>query len=70
MNREFVPYQLALKLKSLGFDEPCFAFYQLEYGEIRPTMVDDDEPYRLTGYRTFTESEINGELKFVIKSNF
>ena len=25
MNREFVPYELALKLKQLGFDEPCIA---------------------------------------------
>jgi hypothetical protein len=27
MNKEFVPYELALELKQLGFDEPCFAFY-------------------------------------------
>ena len=24
MEKEFVPYELALKLKELGFDEPCF----------------------------------------------
>ena len=24
MTKEFVPYELALKLKQLGFDEPCF----------------------------------------------
>ena len=24
MNKEFVPYELALELKELGFDEPCF----------------------------------------------
>ena len=24
MNKEFVPYELAVKLKQLGFDEPCF----------------------------------------------
>jgi hypothetical protein len=27
MEKEFVPYELAVKLKALGFDEPCFAFY-------------------------------------------
>jgi hypothetical protein len=27
MNKEFIPYELALELKQLGFDEPCFAFY-------------------------------------------
>jgi hypothetical protein len=58
MEREFIPYVLAMKLKELGFDEPCFGFYQLEYGEIRPIMVDDDEQYRLTGYRTCKNSEI------------
>jgi hypothetical protein len=25
MIKEFVPYELAVKLKALGFDEPCFA---------------------------------------------
>lgn len=24
MNKEFIPYELALKLKELGFDEECF----------------------------------------------
>ena len=27
MTKEFVPYELALELKQLGFDEPCFAIY-------------------------------------------
>ena len=26
MKKEFVPYELALELKDLGFDEPCFRF--------------------------------------------
>ena len=25
MNKEFIPYEQALELKELGFDEPCFA---------------------------------------------
>lgn len=28
MEKEFVPYELAVKLKALGFDEPCFAGYR------------------------------------------
>ena len=29
MEKEFVPYELALRLKALGFDDPCFAqFYK------------------------------------------
>jgi len=27
MEKEFVPYELALKLKNLGFDELCFGYY-------------------------------------------
>lgn len=27
MNKEFVPYVEALELKELGFDEPCFGYY-------------------------------------------
>ena len=38
IEKEFVPYDLALELKELGFDEPCFAFYGLsrdDYKTIR-----------------------------------
>lgn len=28
MNKEFVPYDIALKLKELGFNEDCFGFYE------------------------------------------
>jgi hypothetical protein len=27
MEKEFVPYEQALALKELGFDKPCFAYY-------------------------------------------
>jgi len=27
MDNEFVPYELALRMKQLGFDEPCIAIY-------------------------------------------
>ena len=27
INKEFIPYEQALELKKLGFDEPCFAWY-------------------------------------------
>jgi hypothetical protein len=35
MEKEFIPYNLALELKDLGFDEPCFGFYvnnKVKYG--------------------------------------
>ena len=30
MTKEFVPYEQALKLKQLGFDEPCLSYYEGE----------------------------------------
>jgi len=30
MNKEFIPYEQALALKELGFDEPCLGFYNKE----------------------------------------
>lgn len=27
MTQEFIPYDLALEMKQLGFDEPCFGYY-------------------------------------------
>ena len=30
LNREFIPYEQALALKELGFDEPCFATYNTD----------------------------------------
>jgi hypothetical protein len=32
MEKEFVPYELAVKLKALGFDEDCFGYYHLNEG--------------------------------------
>lgn len=33
MDSEFVPYEQALDLKELGFDEPCIAWYDNESGK-------------------------------------
>ena len=30
MNKEFIPYEQALELEKLGFDEACFAYYDEE----------------------------------------
>jgi len=29
MKKEFIPYEQALALKELGFDEPCFGYYHI-----------------------------------------
>lgn len=35
MEKEFVPYELAVKLKQLGFDEMCFCYFTRE-GNLSP----------------------------------
>ena len=39
MEKEFVPYELALRMKALGFDEPCFGYYD-EGGNLYTEMVE------------------------------
>jgi hypothetical protein len=58
MKKEFIPYQEAFELKQLGFNEPCFAFYQTECNEDSPIMVDDDKQYLISGFRTCRNSEM------------
>jgi hypothetical protein len=38
MNKEFIPYEQALEIKELGFDEPCLGYYH-EDGSISFTGV-------------------------------
>ena len=51
MNKEFIPYEQALELKELGFDEYCLAFYggdgdsKVYYNSIR-NGSGDYEPYK------------------------
>jgi hypothetical protein len=42
MNKEFVTYEIALALKELGFDEPCFAHFVKHYNEIKCILDSDD----------------------------
>ena len=40
LENEFIPYEQALALKELGFDEPCFGYYKAEYEDgINPLPV-------------------------------
>lgn len=50
MNREFIPYEQALALKELGFDEPVFGEHQVSPSTFGTRLVllqdeDDDETY-------------------------
>jgi hypothetical protein len=42
MNKEFVPYEQALALKELGFNEECFAHFVKHYDEIKCILNSDD----------------------------
>ena len=42
MNKEFIPYEQALELKELGFDEECFAFYDY-YTKGAPLKIYDSQ---------------------------
>jgi hypothetical protein len=33
MQNEFIPYEQALELKELGFDEPCFGYYNTTWSK-------------------------------------
>ena len=47
MEKEFVPYELAVKLKELGFDEPCFGDY-FKFGiQYEPFLVTSEDRYRI-----------------------
>ena len=63
MNKEFIPYEQALALKELGFDEPCFAGYSTSTEQIefysRPLLTRDsftiDAPTYSQAFRFFRE---------------
>lgn len=42
MEKEFIPYEQALALKELGFDEPCFGHFVKHYDEIKCILDSDD----------------------------
>jgi hypothetical protein len=52
MEKEFIPYEQALALKELGFDEQCFSFYDSD-GELY-----ESEGYYKKGYNVFDEEVI------------
>ena len=51
MDKEFVPYEQALALKELGFDEPCIAFYNGRFLDYKIQGGDICSPYLSTENR-------------------
>ena len=61
MEKEFIPYKLALELKELGFNEPCNTCYdKLEMTASYGVNVFDYKNYNTSGYMvsrpTFSQS--------------
>ena len=59
MTKEFVPYEQALELKELGFDEPCFGWF-------RSTLI----PSNFTEFFLETEFGMNESPSDWVNSNF
>jgi hypothetical protein len=60
MNKEFIPYEQALELKELGFDEECLKYWVLvsnRYELFRDKLTNDDVPAPLyqQAFRWFRE---------------
>lgn len=63
MEKEFVPYEQALALKELGFDEPCLSFYtyegkfsnELSFNEYKNTALKTSAPLYQQAFRWFRE---------------
>lgn len=53
LEKEFVPYEQALELKELGFDEPCFGYYINESKELILTSEKDINYLAGTSSKTF-----------------
>ena len=58
MQKEFVPYELAVKLKALGFDEECLSYYfnkQLSFGSKTAYGEVVEAPLYQQAFRWFRE---------------
>jgi len=68
MNKEFVPYELALELKQLGFDDECFTVYsfkKLRKGTFSNLSSTDDTilaPTYSQAFRWFRHKGIISEI--------
>ena len=57
MEKEFVTYQLALRMKALGFDEPCFGryYYKESYPMLNPQSEETELVFEFGQYIRQTE---------------
>ena len=64
MNTEFIPYEQALELKELGFDEPCFGryYYKESYPMLNPKSEETELVFEFGQYLKQTEVTILAPL--------
>jgi hypothetical protein len=57
LEKEFIPYEQALELEKLGFDEPCFGVYATKDGYVRKSAYDEigNAPLYQQAFRWFRE---------------
>ena len=57
MTKEFIPYDQALIIKELGFDEPCFGIYYTKDGDIRKIDINEvgDAPLYQQAFKFFRD---------------
>jgi hypothetical protein len=60
MKKEFLPYEQALELKELGFDEPCFGryYYKESYPMLNPNLGETELVFEFGQYIKQTEITI------------
>ncbi len=70
MEKEFVPYEQALALKELGFDEPCFGYYvnnELRGIDLGIEELGGKEPYyQRFDFHTISNHDIDNPNKIVV----
>jgi hypothetical protein len=83
MNKEFIPYEQALALKELGFDEPCLAYYDYYSKSVPLEIYGSDDgcgqpaPLYQQAFRWFREKygylpnihNFNGNFKATLSGN-
>jgi hypothetical protein len=68
MEKEFVPYELALKLKVLGFDEPCFGYYDNQRKEL--DTISSEVCERLCKYDTHIKAPTFSQVFKFFRDNY
>jgi len=60
MNKEYIPYEQALELKQLGFDEPCCGWYTSDSSLIKECVTNKNDfilaPLYQQAFRFFREN--------------